>query len=450
MRRRFAYVLVACLAATPFAGCSRSADRSAYGATEDSAVAKIHVELDAVTRGDVSATVELVGSLIAQRRSIIVSEVDAVIEEIPTSQHAQIEVEIDGRRVLQAPRLDLGLAVAEDDVLVRLDRAPFLLKLQAAQAKLNTAGRELENLRSWRRPEEIRRAEAARDEAAVNAELAALNLSRARELLGRKAMAQASYDTTYAAWRSAQAVLKRATADLELANAGPTAEEIAVGTAAIEQARAEVARAQWELEKTEIRAPYDGVVTDRFVDEGERVTAMPRVEIMELMDLSVLTAQLRVPERYVNQIHVGDAAEVCVRGCVDPVRGLVSLINDKVDPESRTFRIRVRIENDQCRFKVGQFVRVALKIDGASEALTIPAQAVTYRGGESRVFVCEDGRVRQKNVTLGLSDGTTAEVLSGLDEGQRVVVKDPSILSDGMSVEVRTAESQPQAPVDAS
>jgi HlyD family secretion protein len=397
------------------------------------------VELASVASADVAATIELVGSLIPRRRTVIVAEVDGVISEIPPSQHERIEAEIDGQRILETPRLDIGVDVSKGDVLVRLNPTEYQLKLQAAQARLNVAQRELEKLRAWRRPEEIRRAEAARKEASARVALAQSNLERATSLLEDRATSQAEYDGTEADLATARAGLERAEAELDLAKAGPTKEEVAVAEAAVAQAEAEVDRAEWELEKTTILAPYDGVVTDRYVDEGDRVTAMPRVEIMELMDLSILTAQLGVPERYVNQLQVGDRAEVYVKGSVKPVPGIITLINDKVDSTNRTFRVRVTIRNDERRFKVGQFVRVAMQVESTLDALTVLTEAITYTGGEARVFVYDAGRVHQRPVELGVSNEEAAEVLSGLDEGEQVVVDDPSILSDGMLVQVQSA-----------
>lgn len=437
-------LFVLCAAALFPSGCTGPTEGEAAASARRLAVAKLEVDVAPVTRSDIAATVELVGSLLPRRRMVVVAEVDGVILEIPASPRERIEAEVGGERISEAPRLDIGVEVAKDDLLVRLDPYEYDIKLQAAEARLEAANQAMEKLMAWHRPEEIDRLEAARDEAKAALVLAEANLRRAQPLLGRKAISQEQYDTIKAAADKAQAALKRAEADLAIARAGPTKEEIAVANAAVKLAQADVKRAEWERAKTEIHAPYDGVITDRYVDEGDRVTAMPRVEIMELSDLSLLTAQLGVPERYIGQIQVGDPAEVSVRGSAQPVPGLVVLINDKVDPTNRNFRIRVAIRNDERRFKMGQFARVALKVRSSANALTIPADAVTYAGGEARVFVYRGGRVQQRAVQLGISNDESAEVLSGLAAGEQVVTYDPSILSDGMQVQVRPATSPAQ------
>lgn len=419
-------------------GCSQSSDTPSFSGIPGAAAARVSVELAPTLRTSISAPIEVVGSLVAQRESIIVSEVDGVVAEIGVSREGACPVGLGDKGNPGASRIDIGVQVKKGDVLVRLNPMEYQLKLQAAKARLTTTEKELANLYAWRRDEEVRRAQAAREEAAAQVELANAEFKRAEDLIEQGAVVQATLDQRRTTLKTASAALARADAELALAQAGPTKEEIAVGMAAIEQARAEVARAEWELTRTEIVAPYDGVVTERFVDEGDSVTAMPRVEILEMMDLSVLTAELAVPERYINRVQVGQPAQVLVKGSVEPHPGVVLLVNDKVDPASRTFRIRAGISNDQRRLKVGQFARVTLQIDRAEDTLTVPAEAVVYTGGQANVFVYDDGSVRRLPVQLGLSNERRAEVLAGLEGGERVVIDDPSVLSDGMAVDLRS------------
>jgi multidrug efflux pump subunit AcrA (membrane-fusion protein) len=440
MNTQTALALALAAAMLVTSGCGSPTEEPLLAAA-DQQVAKIPVKVAPVVESDLSTTLELVGSLIPQRRSIIVSAVDGVVQKVSMAEKHAVELMTGGRTFRAAPRLDIGVEVIKDEILLELDPEEYELKLQAAKARLESAKKQAEHLYAWRRPEEVRRIEAEREEAAARVALAEANLQRSRDLIDRNAIAQANLDQHETDLRTAEASLARVEAELELAKAGPTQEEIAVVVAAIAQAQADVDQAKWELDNTIIRAPFDGVVTERFVDEGERVTAMPRVEIMELVDLSVVNAQLCVPEQYMNRIHAGDMAKVFVKNCPEPVSGVVSLVNDKVDPENRTFRIRISIPNEDQRLKAGQFVRVAIDIESSANTLVVPSAAVTYSGGEAHVFVQQDQHVAIRPVQLGLMNGKTAEVLSGLSVGEHVVVDDPAVLSDGMQVEVVTSDS---------
>jgi multidrug efflux pump subunit AcrA (membrane-fusion protein) len=311
------------------------------------------------------------------------------------------------------------------------------LALDAATAAAEKAKRDLAELLAWRRPEDIVRLRASRDEAAARFTTAKSELNRVTSLYARKVISESQYDLHKAEFATAKAVFDRAEAELAIATNGPTEAAVAVAKAKVAQADAEVSICRDKLDKTTIRAPYDAVITDRYVDEGERVTALPRVEIMEIMDLSLVIVQVGIPERHMHKVNIRDRVTVRVEGVTDPVPGIVVLVNGKIDPDSRTYRARVAVDNRDGRFKAGQFVRVGFTFASSSGSLAVPSRSVTYTGGQSQVFVYADERVSLRTVKLGLSDGRRTEILAGLDKGETVVVDDPAILSDGMAVRLK-------------
>ena len=399
---------------------------------------RVQVQVAEVRRADISSTLELVGNFLPQRRTVIVAEVDGVIKRIPHSKQ-RIEVAVDGRGCSQPVRLGLGHEVSEGDILIELDPVDFELALASAQAKLDRANKELEQLLAWKRPEEVQRIRALRDEAKAHLDQAESELKRAESLGKEQALSRSDYEHHLAVARRARAMFAHADAAWRIALAGPTNEEIAVAKAKVAELHAEVQVQAEKLKKATIRAPYDAVITDRYVDEGDRVTALPRVEIMEIMDLSLVVAQVAVPERYIHRVKIGEMTRVKAKGVVEPVPGVVVLINDKVEPETRTYRVRVAVENSRRIFKAGQFVEVAFLIGSSSDTLQIPSPAISYSGGQPVVFVYGDRRVCERPVKLGISNEEQTEVLSGLSEGEQVVVVDPSVLAHGMTVELPSA-----------
>ena len=404
----------------------------------------IPVSVVRVQQKDIYATLELTGNLLPKRRTVLVSEVDGVIDSIPNSRN-NVSFQLDGETVTQPLRLDIGQPVDKGDVLVQINRREYELQLQAAKATLAKAERELRDLLAWRRPEDIRKLEAAVAEAHAQLDNAQSVLKRQQTLVASKATSGEAYDRAVAQARLAQAALDRAAAELDIAQKGPTEEQIAVARAAIAQAQADVELKEDELRKSTIVAPYDAVVTDRYVDEGEYVTAQPRVELMELMDLSFLTVQVGIPERYLNRVASGDEVQVLVEGSNKPVRGAVVLINSKVEPETRSYRTRIGIDNREGRFKAGQFARVRFVIANAEQSLAVPNDALVYSGGQPQVFVVEGDRARLRTIGRGISSDEMTEIRSGLASGTPVIVDDPSILADGMVVEVRDTTSQVSA-----
>jgi multidrug efflux pump subunit AcrA (membrane-fusion protein) len=398
-------------------------------------LAAMSVQVATIQRGRLASELQLTGNFLPQRRTLIVSQVDGVIQSIPNSGPT-IEAEIDGRKYSEKLSLNLGHTVQEGDVLVELDPIEYELQLAAAKARMAQAERQLEDLLAWRRPETIRRIKAMRDEAAARLERAQAEFNRAQSLVNQRAGAQQEYDQAVAELRFAEAGLERAEADVEEATAGPTQPEIEIARSLVAQAAAEVAIHEDRLKRTVIRAPYSGVITERYVYEGERVTMMPRVDLMELIDVSLLMVQVSVPERYVGLIKTGDWVQVEAVGQQASLPGMVILVNEKIDYETRSFRVRVGIENLDRKLKAGQFAKVSFPLDATDDSLLIPAEAVVFFGGRPLTFVydAESETVEQRTLELGLRGGGQFEVRSGLSLGERVVVHDPGVLANGMKV----------------
>ncbi len=405
----------------------------------------VDIQIAPVRRSRISSELSLVGNLIPYRFANIVSEVDGVISKIPQYEK-QVEYELNGRQYTAAIDLDIGHPIKKGDVLVEIDPTDYRLGLQRAEAQLKLAENELAELRSWKRDEEISQLRAQLQEAEAVLKQAAADRERSQELLPKRVVSQSDYDRAEMSYRTAKAVKAKAEAALQLAEAGPTPEEIAVAEANVAMTEAEVALQSEKLSKCTIRAPYDAVVVDRYVGVGDRVTAASKVNIMQIIDPSILFAEVGVPDRYQGRIRQNDRAEVRARERGTEVPGVVALVNEKIDPETRTFRVRVAIDNEQRLFKAGSFVSVALTLDAASDTLVVPAEAVTFAEGRPSVFVYQDGRVERRSVKLGISNTSHYEVLSGLTEGEQVAVGNTSLLADGLEVRPEPASSRPAAP----
>lgn len=440
--RRIAFCFQAILLALlPAAGCGRT---EATGHTT-SPPAPMRVDVAMVGRASIRAELDVVGTLLPVRATTIVSDVDGRIASFPSSERL-IEIEDAGQTTSQALGLDLGHAVRTGDVLVQVDRIDFELALQTAKAEHELAKLNLKHLLAWQRHEEVQRLEAVWEEAQAANDRAQADLRRAEQLRASRSVSQGQFDETSAAARMAAAAVRQAEAALATAKAGPTAEEAAVAEAQVAAAAARVAVQQEKLDKTTIRAPYDAVIVERYVDVGDRVTAMPRVEIMQIIDPQILFAQVSVPERYQGVVRLGDLAAVAADGVATTVAARIDLINAMVDPATRTFRVRATIDNRQGILKPGGFVRVALPVASAADVPVVPLEAVVFSEGRPAVYVYEDGRVRRVPVEIGLQDGRVQEIVSGLQPGQKVAVSRISLLTDGLPVTPSPATLPPATP----
>jgi len=443
-RRVLGILLVLCSVAA--AGCGGSAEGKNENETAGTAVSSDVPGVDFVTIGQtrIETTLDLTGTLVPVRATTIVSEVDGVIESFGMSDRYA------GGLTVPEARLALGIGhrVAQDDVLVQLDPTDYELALDTAIANLVVAWRQLEDLVAWKRQEEISQLSAAVTRAVAQWKKAQADLQRVKELwapdsLGNREDAlvtQAEYDSYVMQSEVALADKEQAIAALKLAEAGPTTQQFRLAEAGIMAALAAMDAQAADLKKTTIRAPYDGVITARYIDIGDSVTKMPRVEIMQIIDPRCLFAQVAVPQRYQRLVTLAQCGKLATRnqkpwikseGLLG-VEGTVDLINELIDPATRTFCVRVTIDNRQGRLKAGGFVHVYLPL--ASESLAVPIESVTFDEGQPSVFVLRGDQVEKVAVELGIDDSRSYEILSGLKVGDQVAVGDVSRLVAGGTV----------------
>jgi len=450
MRRSKCLLWMIALAMPPVAGCSRG------GAADGTSLEDLPVlEIDAVVpveRSQITESLELVGTLYPWRFAAITPEVEGVVARVPFAER-EIKAEVEGRKFSMPIFLDIGHEVSEGAVLAEIDKRPFQLALDAAEAKLDVANRELANLLAWKRSEEVLQLEAQAEEADALLKRAELDLERVERLSARQAVSESERDAALAARSTALAAKKRADAAVKLAKAGPTPEQIEVAKAQVELAKAEVAMHQDDLDKCTIYCPYDAVVVDRLAGVGDRVT--PQSPIMQIIDPEYLLAQVAVPEKYQHLVRVNDLATVQSPGVSERVPGLIALVNEKIDPETRTFRARVGVENTKLAgrdgsgerlFKAGSYVRVTLSLESLPDALVVPASAMTFDEGQPAVFVFRGDHVEKRPVTLGISSRTHYEVTDGLAEGEQVVEGRTSLLADGLPVRLQASRVSSAGP----
>lgn len=394
------------------------------------------VEVTSVRRQVLSTEAEFTGTLLPRRATRVTSEVEGVVRRIP-KVGAQFNVVVEGKQISERLAITYGQSVSQGDPLVELDTADAEIALRMAEAKLSKARADLAKLRSWQRPEEVQRLAALRDEAQARHVQALGEYRRKQQLAKRNAITQTDFESAAMDVSTSKATLLAAEAVLAQAEAGPTDEELAVHEALIAESEAQVDQERRAISKATIRAPYDGIVTAFSVEVGDRVTPSSG-PLVEIMDVRFLVAEIAVPEAYVGRVQVRDQATVMAAGSSQPVPGLVVAINGMVDQKTRTFNVRVAIDNQHRQLKAGQFVTVQLTMGGAeSEVLAVPSSAIFFLEGQPHVYVLNEDLVESRQVAVGMADAGTTEIRNGLQAGDQVVVNDPSLLAHGTRVSVR-------------
>jgi membrane fusion protein (multidrug efflux system) len=158
--------------------------------------------------------------------------------------------------------------------------------------------------------------------------------------------------------------------------------------------------------------------------------------VVEIMDLSTLEAEVDLPERYFESVSTGSPVSVEV-GCMQMrVEGEVVAVNPKIDPKTRTFLIKVRVDNRDERLKAGLFCTGLLNLPSIQAAVAVPSSAVLNDEGRSYVWVAKESEVERRFIQAGVSAESFVQAIDGLQPGELVVVEGLGGLMDGSPIEV--------------
>ena len=194
-----------------------------------------------------------------------------------------------------------------------------------------------------------------------------------------------------------------------------------------------------------IRAPFDGVLGLRNISAGSLVS--PQNIITTIDDLSTMQVDFTVPEIYLGQIQPGMPLATTSQAYPDRTfEGTIAEIDTRVDPTSRSVRVRAEVPNEDNLLKPGMLLYVALRLEERSSR-TIPERALTQDGDQTFVFEVRQDSVQKTEVTLGRRKPGYVEVMEGLEVGDSVATSGLQDLSDGVRVNVDGTFEKPSQPI---
>lgn len=187
-----------------------------------------------------------------------------------------------------------------------------------------------------------------------------------------------------------------------------------------------------KIDKRTVRAPFPGHLGISEVNVGQYLNAGQT--IVPLNDSSSLYVDFSVPERYTNNIKVGDEVSVTNQDNNNFIIGKIEALSTFIDPKTHTLAARALINNVNQRLISGAFVKVELNVAPASTALLIPQTAIVYRPEGSFVYVVTNKIVHLQKVAMGREQHSNLIITNGLKDGDMVVIEGQINLFDGATV----------------
>lgn len=291
-------------------------------------------------------------------------------------------------------------------------------QLDVAEGDSVAAGQVLAKLDDNTYRDQVTQAEAAAAQAQANVENAKLNLARDEDLVQRGIAARK---------------------ELEDART-----EESVAEAAVRQAAAALSVARLQLSRTSIPSPIAGAVVKRFVSQGEQVDGTAATPIVEVASLGEAELMANIPVADLANLKPGREVKLTSESLPGRVySGKVIAVSQAVDPVSNSGLVRIRARNVGGALRIGMFLAAQVPIETHLKALTVPPQAIYLdQDGQPRVFVVQGDTVAATPVKLGIQTTDLTELLSGVKEGDKVVLTGGYGLSDKAKISVQGQQDQ--------
>jgi membrane fusion protein, multidrug efflux system len=334
-----------------------------------------------------------------------------------------------------------GQKVAKGEQIGQLRQDEFQARLKSLQGQLDRARAALASLRAGERREEQLRREAQVRAAEARLANARAVSERSRNLLARGGASRQQVEADEAAYKVAEEDYKAAVQIVEKGTVGRE-EDIMAQEAEVRGLEARVVEANIQLEDTTLSAPYDGVIAQRFVEQGQNVRA--KEPVVRFQDIEEIEVVVDVPETVMSaDIQSSDVVSMVAElsgapGIQFPLE--IREIAQVADPVTQTFKIRTAMQVPEgVRTLPGMTATVALtyrRAEVLGDRTLVPISAVMKdaKGDQVAWVIDADSKVSRRSVKLGEPTGAEIEVVEGLEPGDRIAVAGVSFLREGMKV----------------
>jgi len=323
-----------------------------------------------------------------------------------TTLEAIREVTVHARlnAIVEEILVEEGAAVREGDTLLRLDDREVRNEYEQANIAVDQARLGIH-------------------QAEVKAQLSVVNYERTRNLFQQELISKQDFDQVSLINRTDELALETAKEQFEAAQARLGASTI-------------------QLEYSEIHSPITGVITERLIDVGDRVTG--NQEVFSVEEFPPLWAKIFVPEKDWPQLKVAQKAQVRLETFPEQdFEASIKMINPTIDATSGTVKVTLEMGQTE-RLRPGMFGTVYIATETRPNAIVIPKKAILRERDEDRAFVVTvDGSVEKRDVVIGFSEEDRVEILEGIQEGEAVVTVGYEGLSDGYAVNIMSWEGAP-------
>jgi HlyD family secretion protein len=347
--------------------------------------------------------------------------------------------------------VEKGDRVDQGQELVRLEDDEFRAQVQEAEGALANAQAYLQQLTAGPRPEEVRRAEHAVEQARISMLNDEIALDRTRKLVTEGVLPREALDNVRTRFEGGKEQVQYLEQSLQLIKRGPREEEIARAKASVMQVEGQLAFARSQLEATVIRAPISGTILERTAEKGELITAQfasgaedgPQGSVVAIADLRDLRVTIDIPQSDFGRLRLKQTTSITVDAFPERTyEGRIVEISPEADSQKATVPCRVQILRPDSRLRPRMNATVRFLSESpqvknpAASAVLVPSSAIFERAHRQWTVVAAGGTAHLREVQV-LRRTPEGVLVQGLLSGESVVLSNPQDLKEGLQIRHR-------------
>lgn len=211
--------------------------------------------------------------------------------------------------------------------------------------------------------------------------------------------------------------------------------QMTVMQAQLDNAKSQIGLASAMLANTKLEAPYTGIISEKYIDEGSVVNA--GTPVLKIADISKLKLIIFVPENQIKYFKIGQTGIASSESFpAEEFKTRIERISPKVETSSRKIRIELSIDDAEKMLKIGMYMKLKIELDSEEKVLAVPSEAIQDFYGEKIVFINKNGIAETRPVITGVTSENYTEILDGIEDGEEIIVKGITKLRDGDSIKI--------------
>jgi len=372
----------------------------------------VNVEIEAAEKGSLNKYLVVTGETKAYQKSEVVPRIQEEVEKI---------------------NVKIGDKVKKNEVLIELNTTEKEIAVKQAEATLESANANLDDVLAGSREEEIKQLEASLKKAESALGVAKNNYQRQQELYEKDFISSQSLESAKNDLVSAESDYQSALESLNLAVKGATKEEIASARAEVKNAEASLESAELGLDRTKIKAPISGVISAIDIDNGEITASSSVITIAQIDKLKI---KIYLSQSNVNKVSSGEKVKLYIAAVDKEITGQIESISPLADEDKKSFPVEIVVDNSDSLIKAGMYAEVNLVVEEAKDQIVLSRSALVEEAGNNFIYIIEDNKAKKVEVEINVKTDAKIAIKNAIEKRTEVVVTGNDNLSDGARVNV--------------